>query len=297
MIDIKPYLGSSKTFDSELFKQLKEKKFNAGIFEKEITYRTLNYWEEKGYLLIERDNSGNDWRKLSFTDYIWMRMLDELRKMDISVEGFVKVLFRELGIREQDLLSLPVEKYEELKALSFEELLPEIDKKLVSTRFCLFLVNIVSFKTRLSLRVFKNGDYDEVYSNPTFHKLVVKSLQEQAAKKREMSNYQSFISVSISDLISEYIETKDLDNISGLNLLSSEENELLKHVRNKDLKEITVTLSDGTPKRLALTEEVKQNADVNKRIYEEILSDFTEISYVTNGNKQVTFKRTTKIKL
>jgi DNA-binding transcriptional MerR regulator len=297
MIDIQSYLGSSKIFDPELFTKLKEDKFNAGIFGKEITYRTLNYWGEKGYLLIERDNSASDWRKLSFTDYIWMRMLDELRQMNISVEGFVKVLFRQLGIRDEELESMPDAEFEKLKELSFEELLPNIDKKLVSTRFCLFLVNIVSFKTRLSLRVFKNGEYDEVYSNPSYHGLVVRSIQDAAAKRRELSNYQSFISVSISDLISEYIETKDLDNISGLNILSSEEKELLKHVRNKDLKEITVTLSDGMPSRLALTEEVKQNADTNKRIYEEILSDYTEISYKTNGDKQVSFKRTTKIKL
>ena len=81
MIDVKSYLGSTKIFDPQLFNQLMEKKFNSGIFEKEITYRTVNYWGEKGYLLLERDNSGTDWRKLSFTDYIWMRMLDELRKM------------------------------------------------------------------------------------------------------------------------------------------------------------------------------------------------------------------------
>jgi len=297
MMDLKQFLASMKIHDSQLFNQLMEPKFNAKIFENEITYRTINYWDEKGYLLFERDDNDKEWRKLSFTDYIWIRMLDDLRQIGVSVEGFVKSLFRELGIREQEIMDLPNEEYEKLKALSFEQLLPKIDKTLVSTRFCVLLVNIVSFKTPLAVRVFKNGECAERYGNPQWHGIIIEELEKNEARKRKLDDFQTFISISISDLIADFIGTKDLDNISDLNLLSSEESELLKHIRNKDLKEITVILADGNPVRLELTE-VDYNADIQKRIYEDMMgSDYVECSYTTNTKKEVTFRRTTKIKL
>jgi DNA-binding transcriptional MerR regulator len=286
-----------KIFDPQLFKQLMEKKFNAKIFENQITYRTINYWDEKGYLLFERDENDKDWRKLSFTDYIWIRMLDDLRQMGVSVEWVVKALFQELGIREQEAMEMPNEEYEKMKALPFEQLLPKVHKTLVSTRFCMLLVNIVSFKTQLAVRIFKNGEYSERFSNTQWHGIVIEEFEKRAAEKRKLDDFQSFISISISDLITAFIGTKDLDNISGLNLLSTEETELLKHIRNKDLREITVTLAEGKPTRLELTE-VEYNADIQKRIYEDMLgSDYVECSYTTNTKKQVTFRRTTKVKL
>lgn len=297
MMDLKQFLGSMKIHDSQLFKQLMEPRFNVKIFENQITYRTINYWDEKGYLLFERGGNDKEWRKLSFSDYIWIRMLDELRQMGIAVEGIVKVLFRELGIREQEVMEMPNEEHEKLNALPFEQLLPRIDKSLVSTRFCILLVNIVSFKTQLAIRIFKDGEYSERYSNPQWHGIVIEEMETQAAEKRKLDALRTFISISLSDLIADFIETKDLNNISDLSLLSTEETELLKHVRNKDLKEITVTLAGGKPISLDLTE-VDYNADIRKRIYEDLMgSNYVECTYVTNTKKQVTFTRTTKIKL
>jgi DNA-binding transcriptional MerR regulator len=296
-MDLKQFLGSMKIHDPQLFKQLMEPRFNAKIFENQITYRTINYWDEKGYLLLERDENDKEWRKLSFTDYIWIRMLDDLRQMGIAVEGIVKALFRELGISGQEVMEMPDEDYEKLKALPFERLLPRIDKNLVGTRFCILLVNIVSFKTQLAIRIFKNGEYSEQYSNPQWHGIVIEEMEKRAAEKRKLDDLRAFISISLSDLITDFIETKDLNNISDLNILSSEETELFKHIRNKDLREITIKLAEGKPISLDLTE-VDYNADIQKRIYEDMMgSGYVECTYTTNSKKQVTFKRTTKIKL
>src|SRR5580658_1797009 len=132
--DILKHLGSQQIFDPELFKKLTEKQFNLKVFDKSISYRTVNYWDEKGYLLFERDKDETEWRKLSFVDYIWLRMLDELRKMGIAVEPVVGVLFREFGIREDEIEELSLDQYASLKQMPFDEIVKKVDKEMISER-------------------------------------------------------------------------------------------------------------------------------------------------------------------
>jgi DNA-binding transcriptional MerR regulator len=295
--DILKHLGSQQIFDPELFKKLTEKQFNLKVFDKSISYRTVNYWDEKGYLLFERDKDETEWRKLSFVDYIWLRMLDELRKMGIAVEPVVGVLFREFGIREDEIEELSLDQYASLKQMPFDEIVKKVDKEMISERFCLLLVNIIAYRVKLAIRIFNDGEFAQLYSNPDFHGIVVKSFQKERQVKTENDNYQSFISISIANLISEYVESKDLDNIVSLSLLTDAEAELMNHVRNKELHEITISFAEGKPTRLKLTE-VDYNADIAKRICEDMMGrEYVECNYTTNTKKQVTFKRTTKVNL
>ncbi len=297
MIDLKKYTGLKKAHDQELLKQLLERKFTVKIFEKEISYRTINYWDEKGFLLTEREKADTDWRKLSFIDYIWIRLLDEVRKMGMSVELFVKNLFRELGIKTEVLEELSNKQYDNLKSLDIEKLVVKIDKDLVTIRIALMLATIISYKSPLSIRLYSTGEIIEKYGNPKYIGFRIESNEDSESEKILKEFGKNYISISISSLIADFIETKDLNNIETLSLLNQEEIELLKHVRNKDLKEISIVLQDGAPIKLELSE-ISYNADINKRIYEDMIGqDYIECTYTTNGKKQVTFKRTIKVKL
>lgn len=297
LVNVKKYFGNKKIHDPELLNYLMAKDFSIQIFDKEISYRKINYWDEKGYLLIDRVEGESEWRKLSFTDYIWIRLLDELRKMGMSIEFVVKVLFRELGIRENYLAELSDSDYEELKSISFEDLLSEIDKELVSLRFCLLIMDIISFKTTLLIRIYRNGDLITKYGNPKFLGFSLTENENTIKHRIESEFKQTFLSISIDSLLNDFIELKNLEIIEKINLLNKEEIELLTHVRNKDINEVTVILSDGVPIKLEITE-IDYNHDISKRIYEDMLKrDYVECSYKTNSQKQVTFKRITKINL
>lgn len=49
-----------------------------------ITYRQLNSWDKEGLLTTKRE--GNEWRKFSIMDAIWVRIIKELREFGMSWE-------------------------------------------------------------------------------------------------------------------------------------------------------------------------------------------------------------------
>ena len=51
----------------------------------------------KGLLLIGERQNGAGWRKFSFYEYVWIKVLAELRDMGVSVETVVPKIITKLG--------------------------------------------------------------------------------------------------------------------------------------------------------------------------------------------------------
>ena len=73
----------------QYFKNIKNNKISQVLNSKErnvkfneITYRQLNSWEAEGLLTVERE--GNEWRRFSIMDAIWVKMIKELREFGLS---------------------------------------------------------------------------------------------------------------------------------------------------------------------------------------------------------------------
>ena len=49
------------------------------------TYRTINYWDEQGLLLGKREVA-DTWRKFSMLDFIWIRVLQDLKEFGVESE-------------------------------------------------------------------------------------------------------------------------------------------------------------------------------------------------------------------
>jgi DNA-binding transcriptional MerR regulator len=73
----------------EYFKNIKNNKISQVLNSKErnikfesVTYRQLNSWEKEGLLTVERE--GNEWRRFSIIDAIWVKIIKELREFGLS---------------------------------------------------------------------------------------------------------------------------------------------------------------------------------------------------------------------
>lgn len=294
---LQKHLGNQKPLDKNLFDILMEKQFtmkdllelNTGI-----TYRTINHWAEKGYLLSE--SKEGDWRKFSFAEYIWILFLNEIREMEVSFKNILPSLFIGMGIPEKEYYEMDELQFEKLKQLPFEKLTKKVNPEVVLENFCWTLVTIISYKTPITIRFFKGGNYFFVYGNPVYHGLTIKTFLDEYKNKAERSNFVSSISVSIDALIKDFIDKKTLDNISTLKILTDQEIEILNQIRDGQLKEITIFLEDGKPDRIQLVDE-ENNADIAKRIKEDFFSDYQSCQYITNGGKSHTLKRITSKKL
>ncbi|MDQ0110511.1 hypothetical protein J2T02_005663 [Chitinophaga terrae (ex Kim and Jung 2007)] len=298
-MDIRQQMGSNIPLDQTLFNTLTEKKFTVKDFkdiDEAITYRTINYWSEKGYLLSLRQETDRDWRKINFAEYVWILLLNELRIMGVSFDKIIGQLFLEMGIPEKEQHEMSQQEADRLKALSFDKLLPEINKELVLENFTWLIVTIISYKTPITLRFLNNGDYLEVYGNPAYHGIAIQELLEKYKEQVIKSNFESSISVSIDGLIKDYIQKKDLDNITELNLLSPEEIEIISYARRNELAELKIVYNEGSPDRVELTE-IIQSTPKGKRIEEYMLSNYTDLHFKSNGGKSLVLHRNTKIKL
>jgi DNA-binding transcriptional MerR regulator len=290
-------LGSKIPLDSKLHETLMEKKYTVKDLQelnREFTYKTINHWSGKGYLLSETQEKS--WRKFSFADYIWLLFLNELREMDVSIKRILSSVFVEWGIPERELVEMDAIKIEKLKAQEIKDIIPFIDRSLVLETFCWRLVELISYKNKLSLRFYKNGSIKPIYGNVSYHGIVLKPDVEQYNQEVKESNLVSSITVSIDSLIKDYISSKDLDNISDNNLLSKEEIQILEQIRNGEVKEITIYFEDGKPQRLELVDDFV-NIDTSKRVKELFISDYQSCRVITSGGKAFSIERTISKKL
>ncbi len=294
---IQKHSGSHTIMNRELFAELMAKRFTVKDLtelDNKITYRTINHWDEKGYLLAQKDEEG--WRKFSFADYVWILLLDELREFDIAVKNIVSTLFIDFGFPYDVLDEMSNEEIEELRKMDFEKLIKKIDRDYALEVFCRMLVTIISYRTPLTLRFFKDGSSLPIYGNPAYHGIRLKPALDEYSRALTESNFQSSISISIDSLIKDFIEKKSLDNIAELKLFSEQEIEILTQLNNNQLKEITIYLENGKPERIQIVESFN-NVDVAKRVKESFLSDYQSCKYITTSGQTFTLERTTSKKL
>ena len=81
--------------DQELLLALQEKQFTLKDIP-EISYRTINHWDSKGFLISNREDKAT-WRKFSLAEVIWLKMLNDLRRMGVSIECVIDVIKHEFG--------------------------------------------------------------------------------------------------------------------------------------------------------------------------------------------------------
>ncbi|MEP7374365.1 MAG: MerR family transcriptional regulator [Chitinophagaceae bacterium] len=294
---LKTYLGNQKALDKKLFDVLVERKYTMKDVQElntDITYRTINHWSEKGYLLTETREG--DWRKFSFAEYIWILFLNELRELNVSFAKIIPSLFIDLGLSDTEMNEMEDIQIEKLRKSDFEKVLKRVDREQVLERFCWWLVAIISYKTPITIRFFKDGSSIIIYGNPAYHGLRIKTFLDEYKRRAEESNFSSTISISIDSLIKDFIKKKDLDNISDANIFSDGEMEVLGQLRNGEIKEIKVFFESGKPVRLEIVDEVS-SIDAAKRIKENFFTDYQRCEYITNGGKSHTLIRTTSKKL
>lgn len=75
------------------------------------SYRTINHWSEQGLLEDRRESTESGWRKLSFKDVLWLRVLSELRAFGLPLTALKKTfddLFYIRGKRSDKKLELAI---------------------------------------------------------------------------------------------------------------------------------------------------------------------------------------------
>jgi DNA-binding transcriptional MerR regulator len=184
-----------------------------GMAEMGLSYRLINHWEQNGIIVVERGVDGKGWRKFSFMDQIWIRLVVELRSFGISLEN-IKTIFNQ--IRTHDIDYSPS----------------------VYPRLEFYIHYFINYKTPIKLIILKD------------YKVFICTKEElEGAEKEDLLD--SYISINLHKLIQLVLKKSFYKpNYKEEIVLSDKEIKLLYHIRIGGYKSVKVLFKDGKIERL-----------------------------------------------
>lgn len=282
-----------------LEKKIKEKVFT--IKDIGINYRWLDHWYSKGLLLSNYDT--HKWKKFNLIEYVWIKIILKIREFNMGLKTVAVVkdlldsdfmgdsLFKNPEVNFKEIVThfAPSEQFQTVKMLLNDQ---EIFKKIQETRFNLlemYIMDILLLGNCYSILINSNGTiiplkhtYLELFSDiQEFQNLI----------------YGSYVSISITEVLRDYILEKDviIRNKKRLALLSDEETIVLNTVRQNDLKSVVIRFDNA--KKINLLEEVReQKIDGAERLAELIMTKgYQDITIKTQNGKIVYCENKKKI--
>lgn len=285
----------------ELHKSIHIKRFT--IKDVGITHRWITHWDDEDLLFYPTEKG--KWRKFNLVEFVWLKIIVELRKFDVPL-NVIKALKENLKYDNLDFKSLINDPtvQELLLAMGGDEnqdfikdyiasgeLSSDIDKNAplaLNAIEILVLQNIV-LKSHISLLINLRGEVVPLRLG------YVNELSRMDGFERFM--YDSYISIPISKIISDFISGNNTDLISDkLQLLTFEETRVLELLRQDEITEMKIKLSKlNEIDFIELTREEKVNKA--NRFSDIIMNNgYQEITAKTQGGEIVHCKNTYKIK-
>lgn len=265
-----------------------------------LNARVINNWEKKGLFLKEHDPRKR--RKFDLVDAVWMKMIQKMRRFEISLntikkikeslESLAKVDEDNQEVVEKTVIAMLGEDKKEA-AIAFMK--TDVFKKQIETLkvniLQIIIFDIIVLRNRFSILINAEGE-----SIPFKHTML-----ETLIEKFDVGDFfnKTFLSISINEMLVELIGELNTDDSLRLCLLTPAEVEVVNCIKEKGVKSIEIQLSKSKfkqPEKLILTRE--EVIDDRKRINEIFLNQgYEDITVKSENGKIVYCERKEKRKL
>ena len=283
-------LGKKK---ESLFHKLIEPRFAVKDFEVQPQY--INHWRKQD--LFFKDETSRGKTPFSFIDYVWIIIIEQLKDVGIRFEIIRQVRDSMLGLPiwavdiDGMLDGLIIEKPE---TFGKKPGLDQLEKKRkflkeqakTQTYFSHLVTTSIHNKKHLSFWINANAEVIHVTDG---------ELKDILKNKKYYNFFQHFyISISITQIIRDFIETKKLHLVADiLDIISEEERVVLKMLDEGSLIELIVNTENS---KIDLLKE--KGKDVKERFMQIITSQGYNSITITNDRGTVTrFLNPNKIEL
>ncbi len=288
-----------------LYDKLRERVFLKT--ELDVVYTDLVNWERSGLLTIGGDSDKGDWKKLNYTEYIWIKIIVELRNYGFNydeIELIKQGLFEEITMGQfmqsvtQDKENIIEKKGEELfnKLNRFNSSQIDLNESIEITYLDTFIVRAIVTNEDWSLLFFK--DIPGACIPVSAESLRGFDLNNTINELSSLLT-QTYLSVSLSKIIANFLKRgNDSFESRTISILTKEEHAVLKHIRkkHKNIKSIQIRFKDGKMKMLEIT--TLKKAQLESRLLEHIKKgDYQSINIDTVDGNIVNFENTKKHKL
>ncbi len=272
-----------------------------------VDSKIFQVWKSKG--LVDFIEKGK-WARLNLVEYLWLRVLETMRKFGCSVK-LMKAMYDELFTKayKENLAGKNLKShYDHYKNLSKIRPLTKEELDLVESMeyvyeypalqmmfrnetsyFSELIQNCLSYKTEAGLIIFE----DE-----TFTTFLMPPDNAEREKIREINAAKPHLYIPLINYILEFIDDEEKHVfLTSSGLLNDDEYRVVKEIRNKNVKAITITFkeSDHSIERIECDKKGIIKGEDAKKIMELLgLKNYSGIELNTRDGKTLSFTHTEK---
>lgn len=304
MISIENYKNNPELVIGNLLDKLNERVFLKT--ELDIVYSDLVNWERSNLLNIGGNSDKGDWKRLNYFEYIWVKIIQELRAFGFSyeeIDNYKSELMIKPNIKEIiEASKIDFQSVEEhfdaialnnLKSIEDNGYNEKID--LGISYFELMISRIIGSGEKWSILFFK--DIPGFYFPLSIETLKGFDVIQKTYIPEELLS-KTYLSISLTDIIANFlVDGKTAFEKKTISILTKNEHNLLKHIRKGygKIKSIKIRFKDKEMELLEVTSIKK--VKMEGRLLDYIKKgDYQSISIDTVDGKIVNFENTQKIK-
>ena len=292
--------------NENLLEKLKERVFLKTQLD--VVYADFTNWERGNLISIGGDLEKGKWKHLNYTEYVWVKIVEELRAYGFSYDEIYDLKLKILEyIPAEDVIQSILDSKDGLDIID-HKIYPTIiaNKNNIDflegfrnkyTRLDTFLANAIIHDEQCSVLFFKHeiGEFSFLSK-----KMIEIYEKKDALEYLSLQLSKTHLSVSLNKIISKFINTNETGFLLDKStLLSGDEYALLKIIRNKpqNLKQITIKYVNDEIDLIEI-ETIKKKVEVESRLMDHIKKgEYSTIQVTCQDGRISSFTKKEKIKL
>jgi DNA-binding transcriptional MerR regulator len=270
----------------ELFELLNEERLSAK--DTGVNYRVISHWDEKGIIRFSRENKEAN-RKFSFIDFVWIKVVNELRSFGVSLPIIQKIaseIYEPLPMKELfESFVNHLDAVKDLEGEGKEEFLnffksgeyKTADYGSLPFKFNylqILITEAIATRKSVSLIVFSDGQwFPFIKENEHLY------TKDQLYKK----DFHSQVRVNITDLIFKFIiEDYLIEYLDGLHMFTPQERKLLYYIKEEDYKKVFVIFKSKKQEPLEIVKSKTAQEELVRILREKEYKEFILIDKKNN---------------
>jgi hypothetical protein len=242
-----------------------------------LTYATIKYWEEKGYLLIPTLKDTDEWRKYSVIEYLWFQLLKKVVDMGCNLDKVApRLIFGYANFKKPDSTIYYTDEQTPVMVINGIRVNP-------LNNFLNHTILTVMLRSKSALNI--NDEACQFY--------FLRGDRVAIANEAYNSIFTTGINISISNILFTTILGMDDNAQNKIQIFNDQEAEVIKLISKSDINQITIKLDEGKIYELHAVEKFSVT-DLHKYLSNYVTADYQELLFKTNNNKSLALTRTTK---
>lgn len=296
-MDFTPYIGERR-YDKilELLERLLKKSFIGT--DTGVPYRSINHWENSG--LIDNDRGeARSWRRFSFVEFIWIRMVDEMRKAGLPMEAIKVVkghLFQPASLVDLDLHLRSIYRAgdkqhpdqqagkEAMEADMRQRFDGDHEAQQVEGNWLQHLIlSTILKRCPVILVVFTDGTPLAIHEEPGFF---------ISPERLDRLSFETHLRIPITGILKEFLRGGlAIERMGDLQILEPNEQTVLRIIQSGQYSSVTVNFKDQKMKSLHM----RQSQEVTRRIVDVLAAGrYQDISIVQHEGQVTKIENTLK---